>query len=137
VRAASPFLMADEVVEVATVAAVGKVSATKKIAVATFAALLTSGILQVYLSAPRRPVVLTNRRLLLLDANEITGRPKSKLVAALPREGLRAEQQHALLWRIYDLVDGRGVGLLRLSFPLPNRRAGDQIAETLCVLSRQ
>jgi hypothetical protein len=74
----------------------------------------------------KRPIALTNRRLLFLDANDLAGRPVSKLVGALNREGLRAQRQRALVWRKYDLIDSTGTAVVRIWGP-PNRykqRAG-------------
>ena len=133
-KAATPLLEPGEVIEVATVAAVGKVSARRQIATVAVAAILSAGTVTVVAYSPKRPVVLTNRRLLFLDANEITGRPLEKLVGTLNREGLRAQRQRALLWLKYDLIDGTGAPVVRLSFPLPNRSAGHQIATALGLL---
>lgn len=130
-KAATPLLEPGEVIEVATVAAVGKVSAKRQIATVAVTAILSAGTVTAVAYAPKRPIVLTNRRLLFLDANEITGRPQEKLVGAIAREGLRAQRQRGILWRKYDLIDNRGAAVLRLSYPLPNRKAGDQIADAL------
>ena len=133
-KAVTPLLEPGEVIEVATVAAVGKVSARRQIATVAVAAILSAGTVTVVAYSPKRPVVLTNRRLLFLDANEITGRPLEKLVGTLNREGLRAQRQRALLWLKYDLIDGTGAPVVRLSFPLPDRSAGHQIATALGLL---
>jgi len=133
-KAATPLLEAGEVIEVATVAAVGQVSVKRQIATAAVTALLTLGTVTAVTSAKKRPVALTNRRVLFLDANDLTGRPIGKVVGALNREGLRAQRQRALVWRKYDLIDGTGTPVVRLSFPLPNRKAGDQIAQALGLL---
>jgi hypothetical protein len=133
-KAATPLLQPGEVIEVATVAAVGKVSAKRQIATAAITAIVTAGTVTAVAYAPKRPMVLTNRRLLFLDANELTGRPQEKLVGELNREGLRAQRQRALLWLKYDLIDNSGAPVIRLSFPVPNRKAGHQIAGALGVL---
>lgn len=133
-KAVTPLLEPGEVIEVATVAAVGKVSARRQFATVAVAAILSAGTVTVVAYSPKRPVVLTNRRLLFLDANEITGRPLEKLVGTLNREGLRAQRQRALLWLKYDLIDGTGAPVVRLSFPLPDRSAGHQIATALGLL---
>ena len=133
-KAATPLLEPGEVIEVATVAAVGKVSARRQIATVAVAAILSAGTVTAVAYSPKRPVVLTDRRLLFLDANEITGRPLEKLVGALPREGLRAQRQRGLLWLKYDLIDNAGAPVVRLSFPVPNRSAGHQMAAALGVL---
>jgi hypothetical protein len=133
-KAASPLLEPGEVIEVATVAAVGKVSARRQIATVAVTAILSAGTVTAVAYSPKRPVVLTNQRLLFLDANEITGRPLEKLVGALTREGLRAQRQRGLLWLKYDLIDSTGAPVVRLSFPVPNRSAGHQIAAALGLL---
>ncbi len=133
-KAATPLLEPGEVIEVATVAAVGKVSAKRQIATAAITAIVTAGTVTAVAYAPKRPMVLTNRRLLFLDANELTGRPQEKLVGELNREGLRAQRQGALLWLKYDLIDNNGAPVVRLSFPVPARKAGNQIAGALGVL---
>jgi hypothetical protein len=133
-KAATPLLEPGEVIEVATVAAVGKVSAKRQIATAAITAIVTAGTVTAVAYAPKRPMVLTNRRLLFLDANDLTGRPQEKLVGELNREGLRAQRQRALLWLKYDLIDNSGAAVVRLSFPVPARKAGNQIASALGVL---
>ena len=133
-KAATPLLEPGEAIEVATVAAVGKVSAKRQIATVAITAILTAGTVTAVTYSPKRPVVLTNRRLLFLDANEVTGRPLEKLVGALPREGLRAQRQQGLLWLKYDLIDDTGAPVVRLSFPVPNRKAGHEMAAALGVL---
>ena len=133
-KAATPLLEPGEVIEVVTVAAVGKVSARRQIATVAVAAILSAGTVTAVAYSPKRPVVLTDRRLLFLDANELTGRPLEKLVGALPREGLRAQRQRGLLWLKYDLIDNTGAPVVRLSFPVPNRSAGHQMAAALGVL---
>ena len=133
-KAAAPLLEPGEVVEVATVAAVGQVSVKRQVATAAITALLTLGTVTAVTSAKKRPVALTNKRLLFLEASELTGRPQSKLVAWLSRDGLRAQRRRGLVWRKYDLIDSTGAPVVRLSFPLPNRKAGDQIANALGLL---
>ena len=133
-KAATPLLEPGEVIEVVTVAGIGKVSPRRQIATVAVAAILSAGTVTAVAYSPKRPVVLTNRRLLFLDANEITGRPLEKLVGALPREGLRAQRQRGLLWLKYDLIDNTGAPVVRLSFPVPNRSAGHQMAAALGVL---
>ena len=130
-KAATPLLEPGETIEVATVAAVGKVSLKRQVATAAVTAVLTAGMVTAVTYAQKRPVVLTNRRLLFLDFNNLTGKPLEKLVGQVPREGLRAQRDRALLWLAYNLIDGSGAPVLRLSFPLPNRNAGRQIAESL------
>jgi hypothetical protein len=131
-KAAAPLLEPGEVFEEGTVAAVGNVSTARKVATAAIAAIATAGMLTVHVSAKRRPIALTNRRLLFLDtAGVINEKPTDKLVWAAPRGELRAARKSALLYRVYELTDRDGNPLLRLSFPLPNRAAGDRIAAAL------
>ena len=141
VRAATPFLEEGETIEVATVAAIGKETVTRQAArsaaVALAVAVVTAGTLtSVFTPGRKLPVVLTNRRLLLLDADQLFGFIKKKVLGAIAREGLSARQLHSPLWRAYELVDNTGAGVLRLSFSLPNRKAGDQIADALGVIGR-
>jgi hypothetical protein len=110
------------------------VSVKWQVATAAVTAIVTLGTVTAVTTAKKRPIALTNRRLLFLDANELTGRPQSKLVGALSRDRLRAQRQRALVWRKYDVIDNTGKPVIRLSFPLPNRKAGDQIATALGVL---
>jgi hypothetical protein len=133
-KAATPLLEPGEVIEVATVAAVGKVSVKRQIATAAITAILTAGTVTAVAYSKKRPTVLTNRRLLFLDANELTGRPQEKLVGTIGREGLRAQRQRGLLWLKYDLIDNTGAAVVRLSFPVPARKAGNQIAQALGLL---
>src|SRR5437764_15450044 len=115
----------------ATGAPVAKVSTRRQIATVAVTALPSAGTVTPVTYSPKRPIVLTNRRLLFLDANEITGRPLEKLVGVLNREGLRAQRQRALLWLKYDVIDSTGAPIVRLSFPVPNRSAGHRIAASL------
>lgn len=133
-KAATPLLEPGESIEVATVAAVGKVSVKRQIATAAITAILTAGTVTAVAYSKKRPTVLTNRRLLFLDANEMTGRPKEKLVGEISRDGLRAQRQRGLLWLKYDLIDSTGSAVVRLSFPVPARKAGNQIAQALGLL---
>lgn len=134
-RAATSLLQPGETIEVATVAAVGKVPLKQQVATAAVTAavtgLLTGGVATAVFYVNKRPIVLTNRRLLILDANDFTGRPLTKLVGAVSREGLRAQHQRSLLWLTYNLIDNSGRPVLRLRFPVPNRKAGHRIAESL------
>ncbi len=92
-KAATPLLEPGEVIEVATVAAVGQVSIKRQVATAALTTILTLGTVTAVAYSKKRPIALTNRRLLFLDAKDLTGRPVSKLVGALNREGLRAIAQ--------------------------------------------
>src|SRR5437868_12293328 len=131
IKAAAPVLEPDETIEVATVAAVGTVSMARKVATAAVVAIATAGMATAHISAKKRPIVLTNRRLLFLDTQGIFEKPASKILWAAPRPELRAERKSSLVWRAYELTDRNGTPLVRLSFPLPNRRAGDRIGEAL------
>jgi hypothetical protein len=60
-KAATPLLEPGEVIEVATVAAVGKVSAKRQIATVAVTAILTAGTVTAVAYTKKRPIVLTNR----------------------------------------------------------------------------
>jgi hypothetical protein len=135
-EAATPLLESGETIEVATTAAVGKVSLKRQFVTAAAAAVLSAGLVQVTVLPKICPVVLTNRRLLVLDVSPMLSRPVSKLLAAMPRDELRATppRRDGLLVLTYDLARVDGSPLVQLKFPLPSRKAGRMLAESLGVL---
>lgn len=132
-RAAEPVLQAGEVVEVATVATFGRTNIVKAAAFAAATGLATGGLLIGLAYARKVPIVLTNRRLLVLGIKGILfERADSKIVTALPRSELRAKPPYQrLLWTNLDLTDAQGRSIARMQFPIPNRGHADQIAQLL------
>jgi hypothetical protein len=61
-KTATPLLEPGETIQIATVAAVGQISAKRQIATATVTALLTLGTVTTLTYAKKRPIALTNRR---------------------------------------------------------------------------
>jgi hypothetical protein len=135
--AVAPQLAEGERVEIVSVAQVGQVSTAKVMATGLAVAALTAGTLAVYRTPKKRFVVLTNRRLLLLEANQVTGRATGQIALDLPREALTVlsvKTRRVMLvvptlaveLAVADLEKG-----LKLVFPTPARADGQIIAESL------
>ena len=137
VKAAGPLLEPGETIEIAVMAEVGQVSMKKQVATAAAVTVLTAGLFTAIVHPARRALVLTDRRLLILSVNTVTDRPQSELVAGLPRKELRARARKSPLnaafgRSIYELTDAQGSGgVLRLTYRLPSRKLGAQLAAAL------
>ena len=129
-------LMPGETIEFTTVAELGSFkpvaggwAAGAAVGVATAVA---TGIGIIPLIRRRRyGVMLTNRRLLFIEANQRTGR-FLRVAGALPLEQIRRSPAGQRVYLSYSLLErATGQGLYKLSFPLPNRRAGLLIAAAI------
>jgi hypothetical protein len=129
-------LLPGEAIEISTVAELGSfkpVAGTSAAGIAAGVAMsAATGIGLVPLVRRRRyGVMLTNRRLLFIEANQSTGRFR-RLAGSLPREQLGRSAVGKRVYLFYDIVErGTGRRLYKLSFPLPARRVGLQIAAAL------
>ena len=137
VKAAGPLLEPGETTAIAVMAEVGQVSMKRQVATAAAVTALTAGLFTAFVHPARRALVLTDRRLLILSVDTLTDRPKSELVAGLPREALRATARKSPLnaafgRSIYELTDSQGSGgVLRLTYRLPSRKLGARLAAAL------
>ena len=129
-------LLPGETIEITTVAELGSIKpvvGTSAAGVAAGVAMAAATGIGVGVVAHRRRygVMLTNRRLLFIEANQGTGR-FLRLAGSLPRDQLGRSAVGKRLYLFYDIVErGTGRRLYKLSFPLPNRRAALQIAAAL------
>ena len=118
--------------EVPTEAMVGTAVLTKTAlasAAATAATLAISGGLIGAFFVPRKQyVVLTDRRLLFVEQNQMTGRPMPNLIGELPRSALKTVRVRGRLVPVVTLsVAGEAKGL-KLRVPWPVRRDAYTIA---------
>jgi hypothetical protein len=81
---------------------------------------------------PRCGLVLTDRRLILVEASARTGRMLG-VRADMPRQYLARSEVRARAFLSFDVFDNRSGYPLRLSFSLPNRAEGRQVAAALPV----
>lgn len=129
-------LLPGEAIEISTVAELGSfkpVAGTSAAGIAAGVAMSAAiGIGVAPLVRRRRyGVMLTNRRLLFVEANQSTGR-FLRMAGSLPREQLARSAVGKRVYLFYDIVErGTGQRLYKLSFPLPARRVGLQIAAAL------
>lgn len=106
-------------------------SLTQSLAMSTVTGLLGFGVLS--LTVPRIfGLLLTNQRLILLEANQNTGAVKPTVVADLPRDEIRAASMPTgRVQRCFDLHDRQGHPVLTLCFPLVNRAESEELALSL------
>ena len=138
VAAATPHLQPGEVVEVSFVAVVGSsrnlvAGVAAGAAVGVAAAILTGGMASGYLIGAQAKsfVILTNQRLLVMEANQASGRPTGR-ISAQPRAALSASPvKRGLMWHKVTIgIAGAERGLL-LKFPIPYRRDAVSLTEAL------
>jgi hypothetical protein len=131
----TPLLQRDERVVLASLAAVHTESVAastgRQAATMVGSVLLSGGMAGAFTIAKRLYLVLTDRRLLFFETTPRAGRPQRELAAELPRAELRATPARSLLYKTYRLTAVDGSPVLRLSFPLPTRRDGEQLAREL------
>ena len=130
--AAESLLNPGETLEVATMCTFGNVSVVRKeLATALLMAVATGGLLTVYTTPKMIHLVLTSRRLLVLD-QDWAGNPRSAVTLELPRGDVRATPvKVGVFWLAYALTDKDGTAFARMSFALPNRSAGRHLAIAL------
>ena len=84
----------------------------------------------VVVARTRCGLVLTDRRLLLVEASKRSGRMLG-VVADIPRAGLRRSEVTTRTYLWFDVADTATETAIRLSFPLPNRAEGRELAAAL------
>jgi hypothetical protein len=123
-----------ETVEVVSVAEVGTLRPSPAAIGTTVAmgiAALAMGRGMVVVAARTRcGLVLTDRRLLLVGASKASGKMLG-VVADIPREALRRSEVTTRTYLWFDVADASSETAIRLSFPLPNRAEGRQVAAAL------
>jgi hypothetical protein len=103
--------------------------ATAAASVAT--AVVSGGLIGVFFVPRKQYVVLTDRRLLFVEMNQVTGRPMPNLVGELPRSALKAGGVRGRVTPVLIIsVAGEAKGL-KLRFPWPVRRDAHTIAAAL------
>ncbi|GAB2828508.1 hypothetical protein GCM10022221_28680 [Actinocorallia aurea] len=133
-RAAAGHLAPGERIEVALKAQISTVSFARNMAVAAAVAVASGGAGSVV--AMKTPVylVLTNWRLLLLDAHSVTGRPVDTLRGAYDRRAVYCSEPQGAVFGIGLKADlafsGRSDGL-SLLIPAPEKQSGRAFAAAL------
>lgn len=123
-----------ETVEVVSVAEVGTLRPSTE-DLATTAALGVAALamgrgMHVVVTRTRCGLVLTDRRLLLVEASKASGKMLG-VVLDVPRAGLRRSEVTTRVYLWFDVADTASETAIRLSFPLPNRAEGQQLAAAL------
>ncbi|MFG2042049.1 hypothetical protein [Dactylosporangium sp. NPDC048998] len=124
---ATPLFGPGERAEATGRARVGKVSVARNAALAAASLLLSGGTVGVYQQKKAFYVLLTNQRLLLLEAHWLTGRPTAKIVGEMPRHALSiAEVKRGITATVTLAIGGEGHGL-RLSYPALDKEGADNL----------
>ena len=132
--ATAPLMEPGEQVEATAMAVVGKWNVGKSAALAAVTAVATLGVLSVYTVPKQQPIVLTNKRFLILGIKQdlMVETPDSKIVAEIPRSELRAlPARRVALYRAVDVTDVAGNKLTRLKFGLFDGPAAQKFAQGL------
>lgn len=125
-----------ESVEVATIAEIGSMKGpaahTGAGAAVGMAASLATGFLTIGLARRvRMGVVLTDRRIIFVAVDQTTGKMRG-IASEGPRSGIARGPVQSKIYLSYDLLDrGTGEPIVKLSFPLPAKSLGQQIADGL------
>jgi hypothetical protein len=129
----APLLIQGEQVELASLAKVGSVSAKRRVLTTAVVGALTAGTVIAVVQPRPMYWVLTDRRLLFVEAVQGSGRP-GRLLMSLPREHLTAEPASSALLglgvRTVLTVQGQEQGL-KLTFPPAVKAAGRALAGRL------
>ena len=126
-----------EVVEVTASAAVKQVALTRSIATGLAVAALSGGLMTVAVVPRKFFVAFTDRRMLFLEGNDVSGRPTTKIALDLPRAGLAvqsAKAKRAVLvvpTLVAELAVAGWDKALQLQFPTPCRDAGAAVVRAL------
>lgn len=123
-----------ETVEVVSIAEVGTLRPSpeavgKTVAMGVATAMMGGGM-HVVVVRTRCGLVLTDRRLLLVEASKASGKMLG-VVADIPRDRLRRGEVSTRMYLWFDVADTVSDTAIRLSFPLPNRDEGRQVAAAL------
>lgn len=129
---ATSLLAPGERIELASLAQVGTVAIGKQVAVAAVAGVLSGGHLIVAVRPKTHYFVLTDQRLLFLEASEWAGRPTSRVVGLIPRSAIMAvsNARKGFLLKFDLVIAGQAKGL-RLTFPPQRHADGERMARAL------
>lgn len=133
--AAQPHLADGESVVAAGMATIGKISTARISAGGVAVAALTAGALTVYKVPKKRYIALTDRRMIFLEANDMTGKATTQKAFELPVEAistLDVKVKRVLLMIPTLVVEFAIAGMdegLRLTFPTPYRAEGQHLAD--------
>ena len=116
----STLLEPDERSEATGRARPGHVSVKANLALATASAILSGGSSAMYATKKDIYVVLTDRRLIILEAHWLTFRPTAKVLGALPRPLLVSDVKRGFMTSFVVSATGDPNGL-QLSFPRTER----------------
>jgi hypothetical protein len=133
-QAVQPLLQPGEVVDAAAMGVVGKWNVGKSMALAAVTAVASLGILSVYTVPKPQPLVLTNRRFLILGIKEdlMVDHVESKIKTEIPRSDLRAKPaKRVALYHAVDVTDAQGNKLTRLKFSFFNGGDAKNFAQGL------
>lgn len=124
-----------ESVEVVSVAAINpptaKAQTATLVASAAVSVALGGGMIMMQ-SIAKSFVVLTNQRLLVVRANQRTGKPVPGIAWATERSSITAtDARQRNLWRSFEVIRSDGLVLGRFDFPRPNRADCDAMASLL------
>jgi hypothetical protein len=134
----SSLLQVGEQVAIGSFANVGSVSLGRKLAVAAAAGVLSGGMLLMNVRPRRLYVVLTNQRILFLEASAITGRPTTKIAGQVPRGaiiGCTAPKRGVMT--VFDVLIAGQDKALHFGFPRPLRDDGEKFAAAIGVYAGQ
>jgi hypothetical protein len=123
-----------ESVVAASYANIGNVSLGKQFAQAAATAVLTAGLLSVRTKPRPSYLVVTDHRLLILDASAFTGGPTKTVNFAIPfqRIGGVTEPKRGVATIVHLMIEGRDKAL-RIQFPRAAREDGDKVLQSLPV----
>ena len=113
---------------------IGNVSLGKQFAQAAATAVLTAGLLSVRTKPRPSYLVVTDHRLLILDASAFTGGPTKTVNFAIPfqRIGGVTEPKRGVATIVHLMIEGRDKAL-RIQFPRAAREDGDKVLQSLPV----
>jgi hypothetical protein len=128
----SGLVQGGEYVQGASVAGVGRVSLSQKVAVAAVAIIASGGAMGMAVRPTRLYVVLTNQRLLGLRSTAWLGNPKAKIAFEVPRSAIpgTGTPKQGFSYAFDVLIRGQNSGL-RLTFPRQHRADGEWFAAAL------
>ena len=130
-------LAPDEEVQVVATSTVKQVTAKRMAATAAAAAVLSAGMLTVAVVPRKYFVVLTDRRLLFLVGNDVTGRPTEKVFLDLPRPALSVQSYKAkramlvIPTAVLEIAVAGSDKALWMMFPTPCRHRAADMARAL------
>ncbi|MEV4433673.1 hypothetical protein [Streptomyces sp. NPDC049555] len=130
---AFPLLFPGERVELITFAAVGKVSVRRQVATAALVGIATAGFMTMAVRPRKAYIVLTDRRLLFLDGETMSGKP-GKFMMEMPRPYVSASAPKKGMFGLTMVAELSLAGAdkgLRLTFAATHREEGQYLLGVL------